>query len=197
MLYIDFLNNHDRRQAFRVPLTLKISRPSTHSVTPPERASEFSSLRDLVFYYVEAVQSDPYCAKTLVLATMIHPDPSVLRTRHTLWTSLSLVGGTHFRSYDVDRAQGYCPKNIYLLHSLLSGFSLKYNLTASSEMYGSIEDGLKATCGLKESEVLVVGTCIQLLLHGFRLTTNLAGNYQRKQGKITKKLKAHTRQRRW
>ena len=81
--------------------------------------------------------------------------------------------GTHFKSYDFLIAQKYGPKNIYLLYSLLSGFSLKYNLTASPEMHLSVEYGLKAMCGLKESKVLVVRTCIQLLLDGFRLTKSL------------------------
>ena len=88
------------------------------------------------------------------------PDGTFLRARHILWTSLaSLWGRTSNRTT--------------LLYSLLSGFSLKYNLSASPEMHVSVEDGLKAMCGLTESEVLVVRTCIQLLLDGFRLTKSL------------------------
>jgi hypothetical protein len=45
------------------------------------------------------------------------------------------LGGTHFRDeYDDDIAKVYGPKNTYLLDSLLSGFSLKYKLTAAPEI---------------------------------------------------------------
>ena len=56
-------------------------------------------------------------------------------------------------------------------------------------MYGSIED-LKVPRGLDDSEpeLLVVGICIQLLLHGSRLRD---GFYQRRAGRVAKKLKAH------
>jgi hypothetical protein len=154
----------------------------------------YLALCDLVFYYAEAVQNDPYCGKTLAsaLASIIHSPDAPSFGQDTFFGLLSRrLAWTHFKSCDLLVAQEYGPKNIYILHSLLSGFSLKYNLTASPEMHGAIEDGLKARCGSKESEVLVVGTCIQLLLHGFRLTTDRAGTYQREPGKIAKQLKAH------
>ena len=117
---------------------------------------------DLVFYYVEAVHPPwPACSISL-------DAPSFGVGQDTLlWTSISHI----FREYG--------PKNALLLHSLLSDFSLKYNLlTVSSEMYGSVEDGLKATCCSKESQVLVVGTSMQLLLQGFGLTIDLANESQ-------------------
>ena len=82
----------------------------------------------------------------------------------------------------------YGPRNTYLLDSLLSGFSFKYELTSSAEMYGCLEEGFEAPHG-SESELLVVGTCIQLLLHGSRITRD--GFYQWQAGYIAKKLKAH------
>lgn len=158
---------------------------------------------DLAYCYVEAVRSNPYCAKTLAsaLASMIHsPDVPSFKEEdtgreETLSELLNFrLADTHFKSSDnedIDKAQEYGPKNIYLLHSLLSGFSFKYNFTSTSDMFSSIERGLKAKCGSKESEVLVVGTCIQLLLHGFTLTTDRAGSYRRKSGEIAEELKAH------
>jgi len=155
----------------------------------------YPALRDLVFYYVEAVHNDPYCGQILAsaLARMIHSPDAPSFGQETFFELLSReLGGTHFKDlYDDDIAKDYGPKNTYLLDSLLSGFSLKYKLTASPEMYGSIEDGLKAPRGSKESEVLVVGTCMQLLLHGFGLTTDLAGAYKWQPGKVAEKLKAH------
>jgi len=72
------------------------------------------------------------------------------------------LAGTHFIFND-DNDRVYGPKNTYRLESLLSGFSLRYNLTSTAAMYAYIEKALKAPRGSKESEVLV-GTCIQLLL---------------------------------
>ena len=72
--------------------------------------------------------------------------------------------GAHFKSYDESTVYG--PSSKYLIDLLLSGLSFKYNLTASPDMYGSLEDGLeKARRGSNKTELLLVGTCIQLLLH--------------------------------
>ena len=49
-------------------------------------------------------------------------------------------------------------------------------------MYSYIEKGLNSPCGSEKSEVLVVGTCIQLLLHG-------SGTDQEEQLEVAKKLK--------
>ena len=76
------------------------------------------------------------------------------------------MAGTHFKEiYDDDIAKVYGPHNIHLLDSLLSGFPLKYELTSSPEMYGFIDDGLELPRGSgdSESELFVVGTCIQLI----------------------------------
>jgi hypothetical protein len=156
----------------------------------------YPALRDLVIYYVETVHEDPYRAQTLASAIariMYSPDAPSYGQDSLLELLSRELGGTHFRDeYDDDIAKVYGPKNTYLLDSLLSGFSFKYKLTAAPEMYGAIDDGLKARHdGSEDSELLVVGTCIQLLLHGFQLTTDLAGTYSSKPGKVAEKLKAH------
>ena len=157
----------------------------------------YYALRDLVFHYVQAVENDPYNAQTLAsaLARTIHSPDAPSFGQDTLSGLLSReLAYTHFKVlYDKDVAKVYGPKNPHLLDSLLSGFSLKYKLTSSSDMYGSLDDGLKAPRGSKdsESELLVVGTCIQLLIHGFVLTTEWAGSYQRQPEMVAKKLKAH------
>jgi hypothetical protein len=96
------------------------------------------------------------------------------------------LAGEHFKVFDI-KDTVYGPKNGYLLESLLSGFSFKYNLCASSEMNGCLGFGLKAPCGSKKSdrEKFVVGACIQLLLHG-------SGTwFAQEPKKVVKKLKAH------
>ena len=155
----------------------------------------YPAIYDLVFHYTEAVNNDPYCGHTLAsaLARIIHSPDAPSFGQATLFELLSReLAGTHFKSYydDTSTAEVYGPKNPYLLDSLLSGFSFKYNLTSSPEMHGAIEDGLEARCGSKESELLVVGTCIQLLLHGYMLTTESAGSYRRQPEKVARKLKA-------
>ena len=95
---------------------------------------------------------------------------------------------THFQdSYDDEIAEVYGPKNTYLLDSLLSGLSLKYELTSSPKMYQFIEDGLNVPSGSKDSlsEVLVVGTCIQVMLCGSKISHKI------KAQDVAKNLKAH------
>ena len=176
---------------------------TAHNPVPPlllilKKHPIYLAITDLINCYVEAVRSNPYRAKTLAsaLATMIHsPDAPSFKEdncrEQTLTELLNFqLAYTHFREV-FDMAQEYGPENLYLLHSLLSGFSLKYNLTSTSNMFSSIKSGLQATCGSKESEVLVVGTCIQLLIHGFTLTTDWAGSYRRDPGEVAEELKAH------
>ena len=154
----------------------------------------YLALRDLVSYYVETLHNDPYRGQTLAsaLAKIVHSPDAPSFGQDTLYELLSReLAETHFKDYyDDGIAKVYGPRNTYLLDSLLSGFSFKYELTSTPEMYGSIQDGLEASRGSKDSEpeLLVVGTCIQLLLHGSRLKD---GFYQRHAGKVAKKLKAH------
>ena len=156
----------------------------------------YLALRDLVFYYVEAVENDPYKAQTLAsaLAKIIHsPDAPSIGDDSLIGLLSRELADTHFKViYDKDVAKVYGPKNPYLLDSLLSGFALKYNLSSSSAMLAPIDNGLKAPRGSSESELLVVGTCIQLLIHGSGLTPELAGpNYHQRPEKVAKELKAH------
>jgi hypothetical protein len=173
-----FNSNNLLQQAFadQNPAPLLLDILNAHPTYP--------TLRDLVFYYAEAVSNDPYRAKTLASALVtIGQSPDSPDRVHTLAELLYLeLGRTHFY-YNDDNDTVYGPKNTYLLESLLSGFSLRYDLTSTTTMYAYIEKGLKAPRGLEESEVLVVGTCIQLLLH--------ASGTDKKPGKVAKKLKAH------
>ena len=91
---------------------------------------------------------------------------------------------SHFKLTKTDAVYGL--KNTHLFDSLSSGLSFKYRLSKSSEMYGCIEEGLHAQHGSpEETEILLVGACIQLLLHG-------SGIYQELEepDEVLKKLKA-------
>jgi len=102
----------------------------------------------------------------------------------------------HFNADFDKEGKNYGPKNKFLFHSLLSSLSLKHRLTQNSVMYAAIEKGLDPH-GLdhplfnsQDAEVLVVGACIQLLLHGSVITTEAAGpRYRRPAEVITKNLK--------
>lgn len=182
---------HLFQQAFAAqdpaPLLLHILTSKVHPT--------YLALRDLVFHYVKAVGNDPYNAQRLAsaLARIIHSPDAPFFGQDSISGLLSReLADTHFKVI-YDKAKVYGPKNPYLLDSLLSGFSFKYNLTSSPDMHGHIEDGLNAPRGSKDSksELLVVGTCIQLLIHGSVLTTELAGSYQRRPEKVAEKLKSH------
>ena len=110
----------------------------------------YFTLRDLVSYFIKTVHNVPYRCQTLTsaLAKIIHsPDaPSFGReTLHGLLSRELPVAGTLFKDdYNNDIAKIYGPKNTFLLNSLLSGFSFKYKLTSSPEMYGCLDEGLEA-----------------------------------------------------
>lgn len=97
----------------------------------------------------------------------------------------------HFKViYGDSEVREYGPKNTYLLDSLLSGLSLKHRLTSTSDQYAAIDSGLDALPGSKQSEVLVAGTCIQLLLHGSEVVTEAAGSYRKSAEAVASRLKA-------
>lgn len=58
------------------------------------------------------------------------------------------------------------PSNDYLVASLFSAVSLKYRLTDSPAQVGSIRHGLHYKGGYDTREVLVLGSCLQLLVAG-------------------------------
>ena len=152
----------------------------------------YFTLLDLLSNFVEAVHNDPYRAQTLAsaLAKIIHSPDAPSFGRDTLHDLLYReFADLFFEGDDDDNLNKvYGPRNTFLLDSLLSGFSFKYELTLSSDMYGFLNDGLKSPRGLRDSkldpEVLVVGTSIQLLLSGSRMEPGELRN-------AAKKLKAH------
>ena len=163
----------------------------------------YFTLRDLVSCYVEAVHYDPYRGQTLAssLARIIHSPhaPSFGQDRDTLRGLLSReLARTHFKDIDDsddDITKVYGPKNTFLLDSLLSGFSFKYELTSSPDMIAFLENGLKSPHhdssedSKLDTELSVVGTSIQLLLSGSQIAR--CEFYHGWEGYVAKKLKAH------
>ncbi|KAF8887451.1 hypothetical protein CPB84DRAFT_1786860 [Gymnopilus junonius] len=173
----DSETDHRFEQAFAAvdpePLLLQILKDHPFYIT----------VRDLAIYYVEAVEENPsrggYLASVLVKVAESPEAP--LFTPDTVSSFIDrTLADHHFKViYGDHRVKDYGPKNTYLLDSFLSGLSFKYSLTSTSDQLAAIHEGLDAACGSSESEILVVGTCIQLLLHGSELVTERAGTYRR------------------
>jgi hypothetical protein len=154
----------------------------------------YPAVRNLVVFYTEAVEEDPSRGQSLAsdLAKLRDsPDAPTFGTE-TLSSLINReLADHHFKViYGDSEVKEYGPKNTYLLDSLLSGLSLKHGLSSTSDQYGAIDDGLDAPHGSDKSEVLVVGACIQLLLHGSEIVTEAAGSYRKPAEVVALKLKA-------
>jgi hypothetical protein len=152
----------------------------------------YLAVRDLVYLY-KAVEEEPSRGQSLSSA------PTRVRVSHDAPTfgtnTLSSfidrkLADQHFKRYLETEVKEYCPENTHLLDSLLSGLSLKHELTATCDQYANINAGLDAPHGSDQSEVLVVGACIQLLLHGSEIVTDFAWSYRKKAEVVAKKLRA-------
>ena len=145
----------------------------------------------LVGYYFDAVRNDPYRAQSLAsaLVRLVNSTDAPSFGGNTLKEHLySELAGSHFKLFDVKKKFDvvYGPNNTHLIDSLLSGFSFKFNLATSSHMFGVIGEGLDDPDDSK-MEIMVVGACIQLLIHGSGIYKEAEG----KPGELSKKLKAH------
>ncbi|KDR74151.1 hypothetical protein GALMADRAFT_227844 [Galerina marginata CBS 339.88] len=152
----------------------------------------------LVQSYMEAVEENPSRGNALAsaLARLI-TSPEAPTFGPEDWDTLAgrinrELAFQHFKVIYGDEAkpEAYGPKNQYLLDSLLSGLSLKHRLTSTSDQYAAIDDGLDPPQGSDKGEVLVIGTCIQLLLHGSVMVTERAGSYRKRAEVVAAKLKA-------
>jgi len=155
----------------------------------------YDTVMDLLFHYTVVVQENPYRANTLALALMTvrdSPDAPVIDD-YTLPELFSReLADLHSRGFDsASRPQnikkGFVPTNTFLLTSLLSGFSIKYDLTDSSDQYGNIWENLDVNSST--SEVGVIGASIQLLTSGSTIVQS-SDPYIHSANEATTKLKA-------
>ena len=127
--------------------------------------------------------------------SVVLPMLQLMNGKHSMLSSLeswhARISSTTTRTICYTKRMVPRASNEYLLDCLLSGLSLKLGLTVTTEMFSTIVDGSKAPrCRRRCSEVMVVGSCIQLLLSGPAITTKHAGPYRKSPGKIADKLKA-------
>jgi len=84
------------------------------------------------------------------------------------WQDYNSWGFTSVDDPDIDN-KSFLPTNTFLLTSLLSGLSIRYELTDFSDQYGNIWESLDADDNSLTSEVRVIGACIQLLTSGSKI----------------------------
>jgi len=154
----------------------------------------YLAIHDLVVYYTEAVKEDPSHGQSLASAlTRLRDSPNAPTFEaDTLFSFIDhKLADQHFKViYSSSEVKEYGSKNTYLLDSLLSGLLLKHQLISTSDQYAAIGNSLDAPRGSGKSQVLVVGTCIQLLLCGSLIMTEAAGSYRKKPEVVALKLKA-------
>jgi len=153
----------------------------------------YKSVRDLVFVYFDEIERNPSRGQALASSLVRlgkSPDAPTYNSStlsEALWVELR---DAHFKLPRDEEVTEYGPKNTYLLDSLLSGLSLQHNLASGGDQLASIDDGLDAPKnGSEESEVLVVGACIQLLMSGSTLLAEDVGTYRKTAEEVAKKLK--------
>jgi len=129
-----------------------------------------ATVRDLLIYYIDAVEDDPSRANELTSALTAlrdFPEAPILHGFSLAELFSRILADLHSQGLDFNNeSKTFSPTNPYLIASLLSGLSLKYQLTSCADQYGSITDGLYADGNSSSTEVLVIGACIQLLTYG-------------------------------
>jgi hypothetical protein len=83
---------------------------------------------------------------------------------------------SQYLTFDDDN-ETFSPTNTYLTNCLLSGLSLKDNLTSSPLQYIEIRDGLDCHGHSSIYELWVIGACIQLLTIASKIFPEQMFNY--------------------
>ena len=100
------------------------------------------------------------------------------------------LDGLHSRGSVFDKNnKAFGPTNTYLINSLLSGLSFKYNLTSSPTQYPYIEDGLNVDNNSPIGQLLLIGACMQLLINGSKIVPT-GKPFIRSTNEVTTKLKS-------
>jgi hypothetical protein len=172
--YLNKLTNKDRKCQRKVVFrsAYALSDPTPELLNLIKAHPTELAIRDLLVYYFEAVEGNPsraYALTSVLVALRDSPDAPVIEGSSTL--TLAFYGRLHDlipRGFDFDKDnKTFGPTNTYLVNCLLSGLSFKYNLTSSTDQYGEIRKGLNThSSSSTDSELLVIGACIQLLTNG-------------------------------
>ncbi|KAF9524613.1 hypothetical protein CPB83DRAFT_909813 [Crepidotus variabilis] len=159
-----------------------------------------SAVNDLIIAYTDLIDAEPHRGPSLAtaLVRLSHSIDAPKLGDSTLRDAIhDDLEDRHFRSSSGLDNTIFGPKNQYLIDSLLSGLSLRDGWASSKEQYAAFQAGLNSPSnkevskGSESSEVLVMGTCIQLLLCGYAFVTEMAGSYQMKKEVVASKLRMH------
>ena len=149
----------------------------------------YDTIMNLLLHYTVAVQDNPYRANTLALALKAvgdSPDAPTIDGDTLLELFYRELADLHSRGFD-SASKGFVPTNTFLITSLLSGLSIKYDLTDSSDQYGNIWENLDVHSSTSEDGV--IGACIQLLTSG-SIIVQFSKSYIDSANEATTKIKA-------
>ena len=133
-----------------------------------------AAVRELLVSYIEAVEDNPSRAHELasvLVALRDSPDAPTIQGGSSLAEAFhDELDSLHSEGSVFDKHnKSFGPTNTYLINSLLSGVSFKYNLSSSRMQYSNVEDGLNVNFDLSIRQLLLIGACIQLLTNGSKI----------------------------
>ncbi|CAA7268170.1 unnamed protein product [Cyclocybe aegerita] len=170
-----------------------LSDPAAELLNLLKAHPSYPAVVDLLVYYTDVVEENPSRAKALASALVVvrdSPDAPIIGDATLAEYFNRKLADLHSRGLEMsDDTETFGPTNTYLAASLLSGFSLKYGLTSSSDQYASIVESLDASDNSSTSEVIVIGACIQLLTNGSGIIP-AATSYIKSANEVAAKLKA-------
>ncbi|KAF8973566.1 hypothetical protein BDZ97DRAFT_1751597 [Flammula alnicola] len=155
----------------------------------------YAAVSDLLVSLTDVVEETPSRAEVLSIALVTvrdSPDAPTINGDTLVALFSRKLADLLSRGFELDDdAKTFAPTNRYLATSLLSGLAFKYGLTSSPDQYGNITNGLDARPdpSAYNSEVLVVGACIQLLTNGSGIIP-AATSYIKSVDEVVLKLKA-------
>jgi hypothetical protein len=145
-----------------------------------------AAVKDLLFYYMDAAEDDPsraYALTSVLVALRDSPeapliqDGSLIQDRFSLATAFDVgLSDLYSWCFHLDD-DSICPTNTYLVTCLLSGLTLKHNLSSSHHQYYEVRYGIDCHGDPSLCELWVIGACIQLLTIGSKIVSEKIFNY--------------------
>jgi hypothetical protein len=168
--------------------TYRLSDPTPALLTIINAYPTEAVVKDLLFYYMDAAEDNPsraYALTSVLVALRDSPEAPLIQGGSLIQDGSSLAMAFHVtladlysRSFYVDDDDSaFGPTNIYLIDCLLSGLSLKHNLSSSHHQYFEVRDALDCHGNSSIDELWVIGACIQLLTIGSKIVSEQMFNY--------------------
>jgi hypothetical protein len=145
-----------------------------------------AAVKDLLFYYMDAAEDDPsraYALTSVLVALRDSPEAPLIQDGSLIQDRFSLATAFHVGLSDLYSwcfhldDDSICPTNTYLVTCLLSGLTLKHNLSSSHHQYYEVRYGIDCHGDPSLCELWVIGACIQLLTIGSKIVSEKIFNY--------------------